>query len=245
MMKTPLLSTTLGVAVAAALASPIALAQDAGWYGGIGIGQSRAKIDDGRIAADLLGAGTPATSIKDDDRSIGFKLFGGRKFNRNFAVEGGYFRLGEFGFTATTATGNLDGTIKMQGLNLDAVGILPFTEKFSGLGRVGLTYVQTQDAFRSTGAVVVTDPNPSKSAGSFKLGLGVQYDLTRSMGLRGEWERYRVSDAVGNMGNIDMLLVGLVYRFGGDEPAAKAQTPPLANSLISLTCAAKLVRFNR
>jgi len=38
-------------------------------------------------------------------------------------VEGGYFNLGKFGFTAsTTPAGTLTGTIKLQGVNLDAVG---------------------------------------------------------------------------------------------------------------------------
>jgi OOP family OmpA-OmpF porin len=44
--------------------------------------------------------------------------------------------------------------------------------------------------------------------------------------MRAEWERYRVNDAVGNKGDIDMLLVGLVFRFGAGEPAPRAATPP-------------------
>src|SRR5690349_17287130 len=63
----------------AGLGSHAALAQDAGWYGGIGIGQSRAKINDDRIRAGLPGV----TSIQDDDTDTGFKLFAGRQFTRN------------------------------------------------------------------------------------------------------------------------------------------------------------------
>lgn len=47
--------------------------------------------------------------------------------------------------------------------------------------------------------------------------------------MRGEWERYRVNDAVGNKGDIDMLSIGLVYHFGGDKPKSKAATPPPEN----------------
>jgi OOP family OmpA-OmpF porin len=218
----------LGLAGFAAVSAQTALAADYGWYAGGSIGQSRAKIHDERIAAGLAGAGLTVTSIEDDDRDTGFKLFGGWKFNRNFALEGGYFNLGEFGFTAQTSPpGSLSGAIKLQGLNLDAVGILPFTEKFSALARVGLTYTQAKDRFSGSGAVSVTDPNPKESEGNFKVGLGVQYDLTRALGLRGEWERYRVNDAVGNKGDIDMLSVGLVYTFGTEpRPAPRAQTPP-------------------
>jgi OmpA-OmpF porin, OOP family len=214
----------------AALATPAAMAAESGWYGGLSIGQSRAKIDDDRITSGLLGSGFATTSIQDDDKDVGWKLLVGRKFNRNFALEGGYFNLGEFGFTATTVpAGTLTGTIKLQGLNIDAVGILPISERFSALGRIGLTYIEAKDTFRGTGAVTPTDPNPKKSEGNFKVGAGLQYDLTPALGLRGEWERYRVNDAVGNKGSVDMLSVGLVYTFGvAEKPAPRAETPPPA-----------------
>jgi len=201
----------------------VALAQDAGWYGGIGIGQSRAKIDDERIRRGLPGV----TSIQDDDRDTGFKLFAGRQFTRNFAVEGGYFRLGEFGDTANTAAGAQRGAAKFEGANVDAVGILPITEKFAGLARLGLTYTEAKGRFSGLG--IGTNTSPSKSEGNYKVGLGVQYAFTPALGLRGEWERYRVNDTVGNKGNIDMLTVGLLYRFGGEKQAApRAEQPYVA-----------------
>src|SRR5215213_7328174 len=141
----------LSLAVVAAFASPAATAADSGWYGGLNIGLTSAKIDDERITSGLLGAGFATTSISDDDKDTGWKLLVGRKFNKNFAVEGGYFNLGEFGFTANTVpAGSLIGTIKLQGVNLDAVGILPISAKFAALGRVGLTYIEAKDTFRGT-----------------------------------------------------------------------------------------------
>ena len=101
-MKLVRASGTLGLAALAVIASPFAVADDSGWYGGVNIGQSRANIDDARITSGLLGQGFASTSITDDNRDTGYKLFGGYKVNRNFAVEGGYFDLGRFGFTATT-----------------------------------------------------------------------------------------------------------------------------------------------
>src|SRR3989304_5933084 len=100
-MKFAKASGTLGLAAHAAIASPFPAADDTGWYGGISVGQSKAKIDDARITSGLLGRGFARTSISDDDRDTGYKLFGGYKFNKNFALEGGYFDLGKFGFTAT------------------------------------------------------------------------------------------------------------------------------------------------
>jgi len=229
-MKLKRTTGTLSLAVMAALASPAATAADSGWYGGLNIGHARAEIDHDRITSDLLGSGFSTTQIDKDERDTGFKLLGGRKFNKNFAVEAGYFNLGEFGFTASTVpAGTLTGTMKVQGVNLDAVGILPISDKFSALARVGLTYNEAKDTFRGTGAVTPTNPDPDKSAGSYKLGLGLQYDFTRALGVRAEWERYRVNDAVGNKGDIDMLSVGLVYMFGaGDTAPRAAATPPPA-----------------
>jgi len=209
----------LGLAVIAALASQYAMASDSSWYGGINVGQSRANIDDFRIASELLGAGLTMTSINDDDRDIGYKLYGGYKFNRNFALEGGYFDLGKFAFGATTVpAGTLNGSIKLRGFNLDMVGILPITQKLSALGRVGVNYAEAKDMFSGTGAVNVLNPNPSKRDTNYKYGLGIQYDFTEALGMRIEAERYRINDAVGNKGDIDLVSIGLVYLFGGKTP---------------------------
>lgn len=211
---------TLGLVGCAVVAGPFAMADDAGWYGGINAGQSRATIDDARITSGLLGSGFTTSSIADSDRDTGYKLYGGYRVNKNFAIEGGYFNLGTFGFRATTVpAGTLSGNIKLQGLNLDAVGILPITEKFSAFGRIGLNYADTVDSFTSTGAVTVLNPNPSKKETNLKVGLGVQYDFTESLAMRAEIERYRINDAVGNKGDIDLVSIGLVYRFGAKAPA--------------------------
>lgn len=213
-------SGALGLAALATLASPLAIAQDAGWYGGANVGRSAATIDDARINSSLLSRGFSSSTIVDDDRSTGYKIFGGYQLNKNFAIEGGYFDLGNFGYTASTVpAGTLNGNIKLRGLNLDLVGIVPLTEKFSAFGRAGLNYAQARDSFSGTGAVRVTDPNPRKNSTNYKLGLGLQYALTESLDLRAEAERYRVNDAVGNRGHVDLVSVGLVYRFGGKTQA--------------------------
>src|SRR3954468_14826847 len=213
----------LGLAGIAAV-SASALAADEGWYVGAGIGQSREENHHDRITQQLLGSGYTTNSISDDSQDTAWKLIGGRKFNKNFALEASYFNLGEFGFTAqTTPPGSLSGRIKLQGVGVDAVGILPMGQKFSAFAKLGLQYAKAEDTFTGTGAVTVTNPSPSKSSAGYKAGLGVQYDFTRSLGLRGEWENYRVNDAVGNNGNINTLMVGLVYTFG-----AKAESAPRA-----------------
>ena len=221
-------SGTLGLAILAVLASSNALAAEPGFYGGINVGQSMATIDDERITSNLLSQGFTGVSIADDDRDVGFKIFGGYQINRHFAIEGGYVNLGEFGYTATTTpAGTMTGNIELQGVNLDVVGILPFTEKLSAFARAGVLYAEAKDTFTSTGLVINTNPNPSKRDTNYKFGVGLQYDITEKLGMRLEAERYRIDDAIGNKGDIDLASIGLVYRFGplAQTPIGPAPTP--------------------
>lgn len=204
----------------ATLASPLANADDTGWYGGVNVGRSKAKIDDPRISASLQRGGFSSSSIVDDDRATGYKLFGGYQFNRYFALEGGYFDLGKFGYTATTVpAGTLRGNIRLKGLNLDTVGILPLTDRLSAFGRIGVAYADARDNFSGSGAVLVRSPSARKREANLKFGVGMQYAFTDALAMRAEAERYRVNDAVGNRGDVDLVSLGLLYRFGPHTPA--------------------------
>jgi len=221
----------LGLAGLASLVTLPSFAQDRGYYyGGLSLGQSRAKIDEDRITANLLAGGLTTRAMDRDERGIAYKVFGGYQFNKYFALEGGYFNLGEFGFTSTTApAGSLDGRMKIQGLNLDVLGTLPLTERLSAIGRVGAQYASTRDTFSGSGAVGVSDPSPSKRAANYKVGLGLQYAFSPSFLVRGEGERYRIDDAVGNRGDVNVFTVSLVFPFGrAPSPAPRALASPVS-----------------
>lgn len=215
-MKLTKISAAVGLATLAGLASPLVMAEDAlGFYGGANVGRTGATIDNARITSGLAAGGFTTNSISERDRDTGFKVFGGYQLNQNFALEGGYFDLGKFGYTAnTTPAGSISGDMRVRGLNLDLVGTLPLSERFSVFGRAGINYAQAKDNFSSTGAVKVINPNPSERGANYKLGVGLQYAITDALSVRGELERYRVKDGVGNRGHIDMASVGLIYRFG-------------------------------
>ncbi len=221
------IARTLGMSSMAAFAitlSPLARADNSAWYAGFNVGQAQAKIDDGRISKGLLSDGFTTTSISDDDRHVGFKVFGGYEFNRYFALEAGYFDLGRFGFTAdTTPSGTLRGDIKIKGVNADLVASLPVGERFSLFARAGLIYAEAKDSFVGTGAVAVIRSEPHKRDPNYKFGLGARYNFSRSVGMRVEAERYRINDAVGNTGDVDLYSVGLVFRFGGEAPPPAPQ----------------------
>ena len=117
----------LALASLGSLIAAPSFAQEGGYYyGGLSLGQSRAKIDEERITASLLAAGFSATNFTRNETDTAYKLFGGYQFNRYFGIEAGYFDLGKFGFSATTTpAGTLAGDIRLKGLNLDLVGTLP------------------------------------------------------------------------------------------------------------------------
>lgn len=220
-------SARLSLVTLAVIASCAALADDSAWYIGGNVGPSKAVIDNERITNTLMGQGASSVSIVDDNRDRGFKIYGGYQVNKYFALEGGYFDLGRFSFDATTVpAGTLNGSIKLRGVNLDLVGTVPITERFSAFGRIGANYAQARDSFSSTGAVHVLNPNPTKRDTNLKVGLGVQYAFTDSVAMRAEVERYRINDAVGNKGDVDLVSVGLVYTFGAKTPTPVARSEP-------------------
>lgn len=220
-------ASALGLMAFATLISLMAMSQESGGYFGANIGRAQADIDEARIVDDLASAGITQTSIDEDERDTGYKIFGGYRFNKYWALEGGYFDLGEFSFTATTLpAGTLSGRIKVKGVNLDLVGFIPFTEKFAAFGRAGANYAEAKDKFTATGLVNVLDPSRKERDTNYKFGVGLQYAFTPSFAMRAEAERYRINDAVGNDGDIDLFSLGVLFGFGGPAAHAAPSTTP-------------------
>lgn len=223
----------LGVAAFAvfgAVGGSSAIAQDSttGPYIGANVGATRAQFNNDSINSTLANQGFTVNSRTENNRSTGYKLFGGYQFNRNFAVEGGYFDLGRFNYALnTTPLGTFSSDTRVRGLNLDLVGMLPLSDQFSIFGRAGAAYAQSRANFAGTGVLPLNGSPTSRNDTNLKVGIGMQYAITEALAVRAELERYRVSDPVRNRGNIDMASIGLVYRFGGkvQTPVAKAFVP--------------------
>jgi OmpA-OmpF porin, OOP family len=211
----------LTMAALSALCSAPALAQDdSHYYLGIGVGQARARLEDRLVSGSLGGSGLATTMLGHDERHSAYKVFGGYQFNRNWGVELGYFHLGRFGIAATTTpTGTLNGEFRVQGVNVDVVGTLPFTNRFSGLARLGAQYARTRTSLVATGDLARADTNPSDREANVKFGLGLQYAFSSGFQMRAEVERFRVSDALGNHPHVAMYSVSAVFPFG------RAETP--------------------
>lgn len=221
----------LGLASLGLLAVAPAMAQQPSfYYGGLAAGQSKTDTNPYGLTAGLVPGVSAATAVT-DEKDTAYKVFGGHQINQNFGLELGYFHLGRNGFAATTAQADtLSGQTRVQGLSLDLVGTWPLTDRFSALGRIGGQYAWSKSQFAGTGAAAGVPGSSSRRDGGYKVGLGVQYELTPSLWVRGEIERYRIKNAVGQRTHVDLISVSLVFPFGqaAQPPRATAQAyvPP-------------------
>ena len=209
-----LLSALLGLTTTAAWGAPAAEPTGT-WYLGLGAGQSRGSVDNATLSAVLNGTAVTAAGTSNNNPTGG-KAFLGYQFNKYIAAEGGYFRLGKFNVNAVTApAGTVNGTLSNTiGWNLDVVGTAPIVQdKFLLLARLGVQSSKTSDLFSGTGAAGAIGLAPSKNLVSYKYGAGAEFDFTKNIGVRAEWERYRVSDGISGNVNVNMVTGSLLYRF--------------------------------
>jgi OOP family OmpA-OmpF porin len=198
--------------------SAMAADEMTGYYVGGNVGQSRTKIDTASFDASVraLGVATSTTSANQND--TGFKLFGGYRFHPNFAVEAGYFNIGKF--TTTTVTTGPGATVvgsaqNNNGFNIDLVAIAPLDAGFSLFGRFCIQTSKTSLSAAGFAASRTAAISSNETSAGYKAGLGAQYDFTKSVGARAEWERYRVPGGGSGVGkaDVDLFSLGMVVRF--------------------------------
>src|SRR6266852_3402943 len=178
-------------------ASTPALSQDAGWYGGLGIGQST-------FVGACDGISSPDSC---QEKNTAWKIFGGYQFNRNFAGEFGYTDLGK---TTASFVGFGSASIGARGFELSGVGMLPVSQQFSVYGRLGLFHwdVDFKDGTGLAGSA-------SASGTDLTYGLGASFSFTKNSALRLEWQKYQdVGDTNSTgSGDITVIGVGLAVKF--------------------------------
>jgi OOP family OmpA-OmpF porin len=134
------------------------------------------------MAGAYAGAEVGQADFGDTDDTA-FRVFGGFQFHRNIAAEVGYAFL-------------LDkGPVEVTALELLAVGMFPVATNFSILGKLGFANVDVEAFGASDDKIELV------------FGLGVQYDFTRNLGVRGQWQRYNTEEEV------DLFTIGVVWKF--------------------------------
>ena len=208
----------IGVAMAGLTVGGAAMAQMnlSGWYVGGGVGKSKVDIDNANISAQVLTVpGITSAATSSDDNDTGWKFFAGYQFHPNFAAEVTYANLGKFSFlTTTTPTATFSGEVKIENTwSFDLLGIWPVGNNFSVLGRVGLLYAEAKSSLTGTGPGGRVILGGKEDDWNWKLGLGVGYEFTPQLGVRAEWERYRVPDGFGDKADADLFSVSLRFKF--------------------------------
>jgi OOP family OmpA-OmpF porin len=191
-LKSLLTAATLALAVAS---SP-ALSQDEGWYIGAGAGGTKF-----RTACDgFTGPGSC------DDNGFYWKVFGGYQFNRYFGFELGYM---DFGKAERQTTGVGTDTFEATGFDVNFVVTVPVTQGFAFFGKIGTYRWDVDRVITGTGAAT------SDATGTdMTYGLGARYNVSQSISVRAEWQRYfSMGDAFTGGFDVDAYLLGIAIKF--------------------------------
>jgi len=184
----------------------------AGWYAGLDLGRSRLGMNGGDVDGALANQGI-ASSTSLDRTDTAFGVNGGYRFNRYFALEGAYERLGSFDYSAPTGTDTIDGKFKASALSLAGVGIYPLSPQWSLYGKAGLARTDAKLEASSESGATPTE-NTSHTGTGLLVGAGVLYDIDRSFFAKAGWDRYnKVGDSTTGSGPIDLYLLGVGMRF--------------------------------
>ncbi len=196
----------IGLAAGAVGVPGIAAAQqDAGFYAGGAVGQTKAKD----ACTDLTDLAPFVGSC--DDKDTAWKIFGGYQFNRYIGAEIGYVDLGKVTANGTILGVPVSANIKAKGFEALAVGTLPINEQFAAYGKAGF-FRWDVDASAVVGGVAVA---ASEKGTDLTYGIGLKYNFTKNLAVRVEYQRYKDLGDENTTGksNVDVIGVGLVFKF--------------------------------
>lgn len=184
-------------------AAPAAHAgEESGGYFGAAIGQAS--------ASDYCSDTSGLVIASCDDKDTSFKIFGGYRFTRNVAVEVAYVDLGKYHATGSDAGVPFTVNTELTGITIQGVGIVPFGNEFSLMGRIG---------------AIFWDLNNSATVGGFQggsgdsgvdiaLGVGAQYKFARNFGVRADLDYYpNLGNSNTGEDNVTAISIGVVFLF--------------------------------
>jgi OOP family OmpA-OmpF porin len=172
------------------------IAQAEGWYGGVGFGNTKMKD-----------AGTALLGTSLDDKDSGWKLMAGYQFHPNAAIELGYIDFGTF----TGSGGGFSDQWEATGFSLSMVGLLPVAQQFFLLGKIGFTRWDVDDDFSVFGFPV----SANETGTDMNLGVGAQFNFTKQVGARLEWEKFSDvgDDATTGQSDLELISISVIFSF--------------------------------
>lgn len=168
-----------------------------------------------------------------DDTDFGYRVFAGWRFNKYFAIGGGYVDLGELEARGNSIDEpNFTDTIEADALEAWVAGFLPISERFSLFGTLG--------AFNWDQEVDYADDNGTFSGDSdgtgMTYGVGANYAITERFGVHAAYSWYpEVGDLddTGHENDRDFYGIGFTWLFGDLGKAAPVVAAAVAAPVVA------------
>jgi opacity protein-like surface antigen len=211
-------------AIGFSLAANVALAAEEGFYGGLGAGLNSPAVAP-VIVSGTRTAWTRLSPAGPDEIAGATLLYGGYRFQKLplLGVEAAISSTADSGRVGLrldpSVLGGRVNDAQARNWNVDVFTNLVVNPSLAVYGRMGYGY---NDAARDAASGVVSnfaiaDSVMRKYRDGFNYGMGLRYDLNRTLGLRLEWSRFARfgSDALTSnpQPDSDQLSIGVHYRF--------------------------------
>jgi opacity protein-like surface antigen len=178
-----------GVAQAQSSPAPApapALKLDTSWYVGLGVGHTTARADTG----DYADARTGATTQVGTADNLAWKVYGGWRFSRYWAVETAYAQMGRYTVNYGFGTGGGNGVNKLSAWSVALLGIWPMTGSLSVYALAGAAVVHSDYHFTGDGVIYPATAGGSNNTVNPTLGLGASYAFARNFAVRFDYQSY-------------------------------------------------------
>ena len=191
-------------ALALILGTTVSPAMADGYYGALDVGQTKAGD---ACSTTGLPAGSTVAGCK--DTATLYRIVGGYQFVPMWGAEVSYGAYGKasMGTATIPGFGTLTTDWQLSGLQFSGIGTFPIADGFSLLGKLGIARTD----LKISGGGVSTSTTSTKLA----YGIGAQYDLTKSVAVRAQYEDLgTVGDAnTTGTSKVTLLSAGVVYKF--------------------------------
>jgi opacity protein-like surface antigen len=203
------LALVLGLPVAAAGAAD---AVRDGFYGGIALRD--ATGEQGVAIRDASNPWARLGPVAGEGQASQTLVYGGYRWRRDLALEAALgsdsYRLPGRGGVGLVLPIDDEGASRRW--NVDVQGSWAFWRSVSLYGRLGYSQSELAPLYRTT---VVANPGDARTRDGLNYGVGLRYDVTRSLGVRLEYARTGLyaGEAVSGMPYDDQVQFGVQFRF--------------------------------
>lgn len=137
-----------------------------------------------------------------DNNDTGYKLYAGYKVHPQIAIEGGYIDFGK----SNVSLGPVGvGSLAADGFLVNAAGRLALTRELTGVGRLGLAFIDAKASGLPYG-------NRTDDTTSAYLGLGLEYSFNKNVRASASAD-FTTAEINGDERTVRLLSVGLQYDF--------------------------------